>query len=163
MFHRLRALPAFTFALVILAGFASLGGTAIAAPLKVSGAWVRAVDGMPMTAGYFSVENPNAAPDRLLSASAAGAASVTLHQTKIVDGVAHMLEARSGLVVPAHGRLVFAPGGNHLMIEGLKAGLKPGQSFSMVLKFEQGGLMTVSFPVVTSAPTSPPSMSGMKM
>ena len=163
MFRLRRRLPALTFTLVIFAALASLGGTAIAAPLKVSGAWVRAVDGMPMTAGYFSVENPNSVPDRLLSASATGAASVTLHQTKIVQGVAHMVEAQAGLVVPAHGRLVFAPGGNHLMIDGLKTGLKPGQAFSILLKFEQGGLMTVSFPVVTSAPTSPSSMSGMKM
>ena len=163
MFRLRRQFPTLTFALVILSGFACLCGKAVAAPLKISGAWVRAVDGMPMTAGYFIIDNPNAAPDRLLSASAPGAAAVTLHQTKIVQGVAHMLEARAGLVVPAHGRLQFAPGGNHLMIEGLKAGLKPGQNFSMVLKFEHGGLMTVSFPVVTSAPMSPSGMSGMKM
>ena len=52
------------------------------------------------------------------------------------------------LVVPAHGRLVLEPGGDHLMIMGLHKALAVGESIQLTLTFEGADPLTVRVPVV---------------
>lgn len=132
-----------------LLGLALAGGTGLVRPAmaqasapKVAGAWVRlpAVTGRP-GAGYFEA---SATPgDALVGASSPRAGRVELHAMTMVDGVMRM-RAESRFEVPASGRLVFAPGGNHLMLFDLDASLKPGERIPVTLRFASGAEVTVN-------------------
>ena len=56
------------------------------------------------------------------------------------------------LEVPAGGRLTLAPGGDHLMLYGLKAPLTVGQKIPLVLNLEPGGTLTVDAVVAKREP-----------
>jgi len=52
------------------------------------------------------------------------------------------------LEIPPHGRCVLKPGGDHLMIIGLKSHPKPGDHIQLTLHFEPGGKeITLDVPV----------------
>ncbi|GHE41896.1 hypothetical protein GCM10018785_09280 [Streptomyces longispororuber] len=109
--------------------------------LKVSGAYIPAPAMADMAGGFFTLTNKGAA-DKLTSASSPLAGSVTLHATK--GGT--MKEQRS-FDVPANGELVFARGGNHIMLEKLKRKPKQGDTVEVTLRFEKADPITVEMPV----------------
>jgi copper(I)-binding protein len=102
--------------------------------------------GVANTAGYLTIVNAGAKPDRLLSVSCACANSVEVHQSQVMNGMAMMM-ASGPVAIPAHGQLSFSPGGYHLMVTGLKTPLKDGGSEAVTLRFEHAGTVTVDFAV----------------
>jgi copper(I)-binding protein len=48
-----------------------------------------------------------------------------------------------GIVIPAHGMAELKPGGDHVMLMGLKAPLKMGDHFPLVLVLEKAGKIPV--------------------
>lgn len=123
--------------LLLLSLFGSGGAISATAAPTVSEAWVRlpAAAGRP-GAGYLVVSGKNAA-DALVAASAAKADRVEIHSMAMVDGVMRM-RAEPSLPVPANGKLMLAPGGNHLMLFGLDPALKPGDQIAITLTFASG-------------------------
>jgi copper(I)-binding protein len=109
---------------------------------KVSGAWVRlpAVSGRP-AGGYLVVASAGPA-DALVGVSSPMAERVELHSMAQENGVMRMRQ-ESTLAVPAGGTLALAPGGNHLMLFGLPAELKPGAKLPVTLSFRSGARVTV--------------------
>ena len=108
---------------------------------------IRAVaPGVPNTAGYFTIVNASAKPDKLLSAACACAKSVEVHLSHVMDGMAMMMPSAS-VEVPAGGQVTFAPGGYHLMVTGLKASLSDGGVQTLTLKFQHAGTVMVPFQV----------------
>ncbi|WP_448581801.1 copper chaperone PCu(A)C [Thermaurantiacus sp.] len=148
IFSRNLGLAAFAAAIVLLAA-ALAGGSGLVVPAmaqasapKVAGAWLRlpAASGRP-AAGYFEL---SATPgDALVAASSPRAGRIELHSMTSVDGVMRM-RAESQFEVPSSGRLSFAPGGNHLMLFDLAAGLKPGDRVPVTLRFASGAEVTVN-------------------
>lgn len=130
-------------------------GTAIAEPARVGSivveqAWARATTPSASTgATYLTVRNTGALPDRIVSMEAPVAGHAMAHQSKEEDGVARMTEA-GPLGIPAEGALEMKPGGTHIMLMGLKGGLKPGQEFPLTVTFEKAG--TVQVPVKVGSP-----------
>ena len=115
---------------------------ALAGPV-VSHAEIRPTFGANrMTAAYMTVQAPVA--DRLVAASCACALSVELHQTVVTNGVARMT-GPAPVDVPAGQPVVFAPGGRHLMVMGLKTPLKAGDKVTFKLRFEKAGAVQVEF------------------
>ncbi|MEV8594467.1 copper chaperone PCu(A)C [Streptomyces sp. NPDC052012] len=95
-----------------------------------------------MAAGFLTITNKGGTDDRLTSVSSDVAGQVTVHET--VDGAMREVES---LDIPAHGRLVLASGGNHLMFEQLKRRPKQGQKVSVELRFAHSDPVTVEIPV----------------
>ncbi|RMF66363.1 MAG: copper chaperone PCu(A)C [Calditrichaeota bacterium] len=93
---------------------------------------------------YLTLRNNGAAADRLLLATSDVAEAVELHRSKMVDGKMSMEMLKEGVIVPAGGEVVFAPGGYHIMLIGLKRDLKPGDQFPLTLAFEKSGTQTVT-------------------
>jgi copper(I)-binding protein len=145
--------------------------TGAASDISVSGAWARpALGGMPaaeatqdpkatagsmdmgsmnmgaMSAAYMVLENKGGA-DTLLSASGDVAEMIQVHETKEKDGMMMMEEAKSGIPVPANGKVELKPGGIHIMMMNLKQNLKPGDTFKLTLKFQSGKEVSVDVPV----------------
>lgn len=96
---------------------------------------------------YMVLMNHGTETDVLQSVSTSAADKATAHQTTEENGVMKMREVE-GLEVKPHETVTFAPGGYHVMLVGLKAPLKAGDSFSLVLSFKLAGDVSVDVQVV---------------
>jgi len=118
---------------------------------------------------YGTIVNRGAQADRLVGASsplAGGAAvhrSVRSRATSDADPGMHMTGSEMPAVMrmepvplvrlPAHGRLVLAPGGYHLMLTDLRRPLRPGDRIPLRLRFARAGVVDVVVPVRPFAPS----------
>jgi copper(I)-binding protein len=101
---------------------------------------------------YFrNLRNRGATSDRLISAQTSASARVGLHRMQMEGDVMRMREV-SAIELPAKSELRMghaSTDGYHLMLEGLKAPLKDGDSFPLTLRFERAGEKTVQIHVQT--------------
>ncbi|MEU4143510.1 copper chaperone PCu(A)C [Streptomyces parvulus] len=111
------------------------------AELSVGAAYIPQPVSASMAAGFLTITNEGDADDELTSVTSE-AGDVTVHET--VDGTMKEVDR---LEIPAHGRLVFRSGGNHLMFEKLKRQPKQGESVTVELHFAQSEPVTVEVPV----------------
>ena len=95
---------------------------------------------------YLTIVNHASAPDRLMSASTPVAARTDLHMT-VRDGDIVRMRRLETIAVEAGGTVAFEPGGAHVMLSGLAAPLREGESFELTLEFEAAGPMTLEVPV----------------
>ncbi|MEU3841580.1 copper chaperone PCu(A)C [Streptomyces sp. NPDC028635] len=95
-----------------------------------------------MAAGFLTLANDGGTKDELTSVTSDIAGSVTVHET--AGGAMREVAA---LPVPAHGRVVFASGGNHLMFDRLKRKPKQGENVTVALHFARSGTIQVRMPV----------------
>ena len=133
---------------VILAAFLSLAacGQDGKPDIQPGNAWARPTRGDAPGAVYVAIKNKGSAGDRLTGAFTDRAAMAMVHQTELVDGVATMRMAGE-INIPAESRIEMVPGGTHIMLQGLRAPLKTGDSFDLVLKFRHSGDRTVKVDV----------------
>jgi copper(I)-binding protein len=102
--------------------------------------------GVAPGAVYVTIDKQGGSPDRLIGASTDNAAMAMVHQNEVVNGVARMRMAGE-INIPAGDRIEMVPGGTHIMLEGLRAPLKTGDRFDLVLKFRESGDKTVKVTV----------------
>lgn len=123
--------------------------------------WARPTAGAGTTgAAYFTLTN-NGPPDQLIGASTPIAASADLHETINDNGVMRMRPVTAIALAPGK-TVTFSPGGYHVMLTGLKAPLKAGDSFPLTLSFAHAQPITVTVKVQTgSTGMGHPSMPGM--
>ena len=137
-----------------------------AGDIVVEKPWARATPkGADVGAGYLTILNKGAAPDRLTGGSAEFA-DVEIHETKSVGGVMEMRELKGGLNIPAHGSVGLAPGGYHVMFTHLSQALTKGETVKATLTFEHAGNVEVEFKVLgpgASGGMKGGDMKGMKM
>ena len=123
--------------LACLALLAGAGGCGPQAPVHVEDAWVRAADSAGTTAAYFTLVNGGPDTLHVTGVTGACAASLRMHRTVRERGMVSMREA-DRFDVPPHTRLVFAPGGNHVMLTGLAHRLEPGLTVALMLDMSGG-------------------------
>ena len=142
------------------AALALVTATALAAPpaaqsqVAVKGAWVRATIGTATSTGaYFEVTS--AKGGQLVAVTSPVASSLELHDMKM-DGDIMRMRAVDAIPLPAGQPVRLQPHGLHVMVLGLKAPLKAGQSVPLTLVVREAGgheeKVTVSAPVATAAP-----------
>lgn len=132
-------------ALSALLLLASCNGEGAPPTIAVESAWARAtVPGQTATAGYFTLVN-SGGEDRLLSVSSP-TADASLHSTTMHSGVARMRPVEA-LEIPAGGTVQLEPGGNHVMLIGLKQPLEAGATVPLNLRFERSGERQVQLQV----------------
>lgn len=121
--------------------------------IELADAWVTPTRGaVRVNAGYLTIKNAGAAPDRLVSASSPDARAVEIHRHRMEQGIARMEEVREGVPLPAGHEAVFRPGGHHLMIFEPRAPLRPGQTLALTLVFQRAGRVQLRAPVEDSPP-----------
>ncbi|MFJ4949663.1 copper chaperone PCu(A)C [Streptomyces sp. NPDC088760] len=125
-----------------LTGCSGSGSGPERAELSVSASYMPQPVSADMAAGFLTITNKGGTGDELTSVSSDVAGKVTMHST---SGGA--MTEKSSFAIPAHGRLVFRSGGNHLMFEKLKRAPKQGQTVTLKLGFEKSGPLTVEMPV----------------
>lgn len=120
--------------------------------ITVRDAWVRLPPmQMPMMAGFGRIENRCAAPVVIVAAKSAAFADVSLHETRIVDGVSKM-RALPELRIAPDGAAVLKPGGMHLMLMQPHAPLKQGSRVAIEFELKGGGSLLGEFEVRKAAP-----------
>ena len=127
-----------------------------AGSITIGHPWSRATpDGAQVAAGYLTIENDAAAPDRLVSATAEIAGKTQIHLMTMVDGVMKMREVSEGVPVPPHGTVALDPNAYHLMFNDLKRPLTEGEEFKGTLTFEKAGTVDVMFEVEAMGAATP--------
>ena len=129
-----------TLAVIILTGTCAL--PAVAEELRIDNARVRdLIPGQDKTVGYFEATNPGAAPVIIVGARAEPVRAMEIHTTNR-DGDIMRMRRLEEVVVPAGGSVRFQPGGNHLMLFGVRS---LDSALTVELLFADGSTQTVSF------------------
>ncbi len=110
--------------------------------ITVDHPWARATPGAVKNSAAFMVFDNKGAADKLISVTGDVAREIQIHSMITEAGVMKMREIKS-LDIPANGKAELKPGGYHVMLIGLKDGLKEGTKFPLKLKFEKAGEVTV--------------------
>ena len=115
-------------------------------------AWIREAPPNSMVlAGYMILENQSDRSQSLTSASATAFGRATIHRTVQKDGIAHMMH-QEHVTIPARGKVVFAPGGYHLMLMEPKRSLHAGDKATVTLFFEDKSKISIAFEVRKDMP-----------
>ena len=123
--------------------------------LSIEEAWAReSPPGSPNGVVYFTVEN-SGAEDQLIGIGVPAeiADRAELHTHRQEEGMMKM-EKVDAVEIPEGGHAMFKPHGDHVMLIGLKQLLKEGETFTLELRFENGGTINVDVPVLKEAPSS---------
>lgn len=145
------------FSLILAAIFATvsipLSGPAAPAFAQAAGdsvtvqeAWARASAGAASVGAAYVALKGGARDDALTGVSTPVADSAMVHQTTMDNGVARMRDTPS-VAVPANQTVTFAPGGDHIMLMGLKHPLAEGEKFPITLTFAHTPPVTVEVTV----------------
>jgi copper(I)-binding protein len=147
---------------VCLASAATAGAQTTPGPtIEIAHPFARATAATAKTGGaYFTIVNTGASDDRLIAASSPVAEKSEPHSTIDDNGVMKM-RPLAGIEVKAGERVELKPGGMHLMLTGLKAPLKLGQSFPLTLTFEKAGAVSIMVAVEKAGATAAHAMPGM--
>jgi copper(I)-binding protein len=120
--------------------------------LHVEDGWASPTPGgVDVSAGYLTIVNDTHVADRLLSASTPRATSADLHAMSMAGPVMQM-RSSGPIAIPAHGHVMLAPGGTHLMFNGVTQPFALGETIPVQLTFERAGVVNVELPVSRSAP-----------
>jgi copper(I)-binding protein len=129
---------------LLLLGSCGSGG---APDIQIADAWARGtVAGQSVTAAYATIANRGSGSDRLVGISAHAPLSAMLHETSTSGGVSSM-RPLDGLDIPAGETVWLQPGGGHVMISGLTAPLKQGDTIKLTLRFGRSGDKVVDFKI----------------
>lgn len=140
------ALPLFFFALLGV-GTAEAAtpttGSATHGGMQVTGAFLPMPASPSVASAYLVFHNLTGRADTLVSARAAWA-----NQTMSMGEGAASMKMLGSVTIPPHGRVVFTPGHDHLMFEGLRQKLKVGERVEVTLHFRNAGNIALKVPVV---------------
>lgn len=92
--------------------------------------------GAPMGVGYLVIRNHGDSDITLVGASTPRADDVSIHETRMKDGVMRMQPLESGLNIAAGETVELKPHSYHLMLEELAEPLKEGERVPLTLEFE---------------------------
>jgi len=124
------------------------------AQVEIEKPWMRAPPpGSKLAAGYMTIRNKSASPDRLIGVSSPAATRVETH-VHIKDGEILRMREVKGFDIPAKGTFELKPGGAHLMFVDPRP-LKEGDKVPVTLKFEKAGEVKTEFHVGRVAAPSP--------
>lgn len=137
-----------------IAAFAAfaLAGSAHAVSYKQGGfevnqAWSRPAAAGANGAGYMSLTNHGKTADTLKAVESPAAKKVEVHKTTMTNGIMSMKRQDAGLPIGPGETVIFAPGGNHLMLIGMTAATKAGDKLPITLVFASGARIKLEFPV----------------
>lgn len=114
--------------------------------VQVADAWCRPTPNGAKAGGCYLTLTAGS-DDRLVSVSTALAQSAEVHEMKMENGVMSMAHLADGLPLPAGTPVELKPGGNHIMLMGLKVRPQDGATVNVTLTFEKAGDITLAMPV----------------
>ena len=125
-----------------------------AGALTLKQPWTRATAGT-VGAGFVEIVNGGKTADQLVSASSPASDRMEIHTMTMERGIMRMRPLPDGIVIPPGATASLRPGGNHLMLIGLKAPLAQGQTVPVTLTFRRAGPVKVQLTVEAAGATAP--------
>jgi len=118
--------------------------------LEVHNAWVReAPPSAKVLATYMSLHNHTDKTHTILSVTSPQFARIEIHRTEMKDGMARMLPV-SRIMISSHGKVLFEPGGLHLMLIKPKNKYKSGDKIQLRLHLSDKSTFDFTAPVKKS-------------
>ena len=142
----------FTLFLAAMTTYFTLSTSQIAAAhdgIHAEDAYARiASEGAKSVAIFLTLTNHSTDDDRLLSVTSDAADRAELHtHTLDANGVMHMGEVTKGFPIAGQQTHMLDRGGDHIMLLGLKQGVKQGDKVTLTLIFQRGEKLVVEVPV----------------
>lgn len=107
-----------------------------AEPVTDASVRLPAVKGNP-GAAYFTLHGGKVGRT-LVSVASPDAGRAEMHDMTMKDGMMMMVPITSGVAIPKDAEVQFAPGGKHVMLFDIKAGLKAGDTIALNFTFKDG-------------------------
>ena len=142
--HRQALLKPFSMVIVLwlAAWLGSIWGASAAAPLLVDNPRIRAlIPGQDKTVGYLEITNPGTTAATLIGAQSERARAIEFHTTTVEGDIMRMRHLPR-IQIPAGATVHFQPGGNHLMLFGVRS-LSAENEIRLIL--EDGSVLTATF------------------
>lgn len=115
--------------------------------VEFSGGWARPGSQEQTSGIYLTISNGTASADTLTGVSSNAANSVEIHESyEDESGVMDMRPAGEQ-IIPAGDKLIFEPGGLHIMLMDLKRDLIADDTLDVSFEFARVGSKTVAIPV----------------
>ena len=153
-----------TLAAILLSAGWTMNAAFADGPIKVEQAWARATPGGAKTgAVYLTVTNTGTTPDTLVGAATPAADKAELHEMKMQNNIMEMRPISTLSLAPGQS-VTLGPNGYHIMLVGLKAPLKEGDTLPITLSFQHAPKQDVTVPVMklgAMGPAASGSMNGM--
>jgi copper(I)-binding protein len=124
------------------------------ANIDITDAWTRQTPNSATTAPIYLHLVSAKDPDRLIGLEVSNAQRIDVRDPG-EQGPAKGTAAPS-VDVPAGATVEFEPGGRYLLLTGLKAPLKEGESFLLTFRFDKGGTQTAVVKVLGTNAAGPP-------
>jgi len=132
--------------------------------IHISQAWSRATaKGAATGAGYMTITNKGAAPDKVSCVSDDASAQCEIHSMTMEGGVMKMRPVEGGLEIKPGESIMLKPGGYHVMFRELKHPLEQGATVKATLKFEHAGTVEVDYPILALGAAAPGASPGGTM
>lgn len=123
--------------------------------IKVNNVWIKLLpSASKVTAAFGEIENHSKDKKTLVSVEGDFAETIEIHTHIKENGVMKMRKVKE-LEIPSHGKLVLEPGGDHIMIFGLKKPLKSQEKLKLTLRFKDNSEQIIWAKVLESAPQKP--------
>ncbi|MCP4041797.1 MAG: copper chaperone PCu(A)C [Gammaproteobacteria bacterium] len=118
-----------------------------AGSVSVNDAYVRAVPpGQPNSAAFMQLHNGSSTHHTVVDAASPAAKTVELH-THIKKGGMMKMRRIDKIDIHPNSQAVLKPGGQHIMLMGLKKELNPGNQVSITITFGDGSTKEFTAPV----------------
>jgi periplasmic copper chaperone A len=111
--------------------------------LSVLDAWIRATPGSDAAAAYLILHNPSAQTISIVGVRSPRAREAMIHESTLVNGESRM-RPHERVALAAGETLRLAPGGLHIMLQGVTRPLSPGEEVPIELLLEGGGIVAVT-------------------
>ena len=124
--------------------------------IHISQPWSRATPkGAAAGAGYMTLTNKGAAPERVSCVSDDASARCQIHRMTMEGGVMKMPPVDGGLEIKPGETVTLKPGAYHMMFLSLKHPLEQGGRVKATLKFDHAGTIGVEFLVLAIGAAAP--------
>jgi len=129
--------------------------------IHIAQPWARATPkGASNGAGYMTITNTGATPDRVTCASSDASAQCQIHTMSMEGGVMKMRPVEGGLEIKPGETVALKPASLHVMLLDLKHPLEQGNTVEATLQFEKAGAVKIELPIVAIGATAPGAATG---
>jgi copper(I)-binding protein len=132
---------------IILILIASTSACSRSQNLSVKNAWARPALSGDNGAVYFEIDNPGSSEDAIIGVSSQVAAQTNIHESTMDSAGTISMHPMNSVAIPAQKKVIFEPGGLHVMLVSLNRDLKIGETFQLTLTFEKSGDRTLDVDV----------------
>lgn len=141
--------------LLSIAGVLLFGGPALAGEIVADHPWSRATPpGASTGAVYVTLTSKEG--DSLVSVTSSASNGASVHDMTMDGTIMRMREVTGGLALPPGQAVALQPSGYHIMLTGLKAPLKRGETVQLHLIFAKSPPLDISAPVAGIGASAPP-------